>query len=155
MADNYLERRMDDYRSGRLAPKQKPLSSPSKKPRTLTLTFPEGFSILIISPSLTPLARALCEAARAIGLPVSLVSESSREATLFSQHHGLRFYPGFTPERAITDLGNRRSLPDIIFSEIDFEGSIPLHELSPEASPSQQALFYLFAAHPDCRYLLV
>ena len=53
MADNYLERRMDDYRSGRLAPKSRKPSATSLPADALVLRYP-ALRVLLRADALTP-----------------------------------------------------------------------------------------------------
>lgn len=94
MADNYLEHRMDDYRSGRIAAANRP-----RRRRTPTASF-----ILTGSPS--PLLDAVIAAFRVAGTVV-LCGDASPDFRDTAQRTGARLYPygADAPARAHADCG--------------------------------------------------
>ena len=103
MADNFLEKQMEDFRSGRLgrpAPRRGgapagPLSGSAR--------------ILAVCPGVE-FAEPVLEALSGSGAKVAAAISASREATALTQRFGVRFYPLTSPmeperlEAIITDL---------------------------------------------------
>lgn len=94
MADNYLERRMDDYRSGRIAAANRP-----RRRRIPTATF-------LLSGLPSPLLDAVICALRAAGTVV-LCGDDSPAFRETAQRTGARLYPycDDAPARAHADCG--------------------------------------------------
>lgn len=91
MADNYLERKMEELRSGRL-------SAPSACPATtalpadaLVLRYPK-LRVLIADDGLTPLGRAMVNAFIGVGCRVAFFATEADEARQFQQQTGARCY---------------------------------------------------------------
>lgn len=93
MADNYLERRMEDLRSGRLAADTARLHSkaPARNPRRLSITFPE--MRVLVADGLSDTGKAIVKAFRSVGMKVAFCAPSSAEGNLFAQQSGARFCP--------------------------------------------------------------
>lgn len=108
MADNYLEHRMDDYRSGRLTPRHTAAHAASATAASgmaspLALTPCRVFiGTSLDAESVLTLVRSF----RAAGCRVAftLAADESR-GNAVAQQTGARFYPGRLAARAITDYG--------------------------------------------------
>lgn len=122
MADNYLERRMEDYRAGKLAPRQHSASgsgtvSGHKIPGAFTLVFPPQ-SVVVIGGE-TGLLSELVRSLRSVDSKVAFLQRSSKELTTLAQSTGSRYYP-FDPtdtekvEKAIDDLTDRWDRVDVV-----------------------------------------
>ena len=87
MADNYLERKMDEYRSGKRAGAPRRLTSTGQKAGTVTLPI-ERLKVFVTSPDSTLIA-----AFANTGCRVSFCSEDRREGMRIAERTGARFYP--------------------------------------------------------------
>ena len=87
MADNYLERKMDEYRSGKRAGAPRRLTPTGQKAGTVTLPI-ERLEVFVTSPDSTLIA-----AFANTGCRVSFCSEDRREGMRIAERTGARFYP--------------------------------------------------------------
>ncbi|MBD5258131.1 MAG: hypothetical protein HDS52_05530 [Barnesiella sp.] len=93
MADNYLEKKMDDYRCGvSNAPRRSVVSAP-RNPQS-SLGEPQRVALLIANPSLRD---ALIATLRQFQHRVAFAATDNREGTRLAQSHGALFIP-------VTDL---------------------------------------------------
>lgn len=93
MADNYLERRMDDYRAGKLsAPRRKTATSSAATSATPAL---EGSRVMIRcgSTSASPRAAALTSLLAAAGCRVAFTDTDSHGGTLLARSTGAQCHP--------------------------------------------------------------
>lgn len=87
MADNYLERKMDEYRSGKRAGAPRRLTPTGQKAGTVTLPI-ERLEVFVTSPDSTLIA-----AFANTGCRVSFCGEDRREGMRIAERTGARFYP--------------------------------------------------------------
>ena len=87
MADNYLERKMDEYRSGKRAGAPRRLTPTGQKAGTVTLPI-ERLEVFVTSPDI-----ALIAAFANTGCRVSFCGEDRREGMRIAERTGARFYP--------------------------------------------------------------
>lgn len=155
MADNYLERRMEDYRSGRGGSRRLHASSRSGR---LSLPYPHQY-VLVLGGD-TPAGRAVLEAFSHSGATVAFTA--SADGAALAQRTGARYYP-MTAAEAAADMAARGEGPDVV---IVCDGSAPLSEIGhliviigqPAGIPgaiviagtdlAQAARIALMAAHP-------
>ncbi len=117
MADNYLEKQMEDYRRGRVA-----TTTVRRRRGYITLRYPERHLLFIggDAPGIAPIMQRLAEA----GLHVSFTVDnadtdnatnaaSAAEGRRIAQATGARFYPG-SIATALADLAARNESPDAI-----------------------------------------
>lgn len=159
MADNYLERRMEDYRSGRLAVKK-----PVRPARTrgggdsgvMTLEFPP-MNVLVSTPILSPLSEALVRMARTLGARVAVLSDDRAGGARVAQECGARFYPSLPLAEVLADLAARWGGVDVAFSpegvDVGDARLIELRDLG--GDPAAMARLYMFVAHPDNAFFTV
>lgn len=157
MADNYLERKMDDYRAGRLA--QRPASSP--RPRTsndlLTLRYPR-LRVLLWSLHVTPRLEALVKALRSVDMRVAVYTGSA-PATSLCNRHGARCYPpSITIDSVVRDIKAHWGAIDTCIVIDHGVGPLPAATLRADfpqgADPAVIARAILFMLHPDNATLL-
>ncbi len=118
MADNYLERRMEDYRSGRGGSRRLHASSRSGR---LSLPYPHQY-VLVLGGD-TPAGRAVLEAFSHSGATVAFTA--SADGAALAQRTGARYYP-MTAAEAAADMAARGEGPDVV---IVCDGSAPLSEI--------------------------
>lgn len=106
MADNYLERRMEDYRSGRGGSRRLHASSRSGR---LSLPYPHQY-VLVLGGD-TPAGRAVLEAFSHSGATVAFTA--SADGAALAQQTGARYYPMTTAD-AIADMTARGQRPDAL-----------------------------------------
>lgn len=106
MADNYLERRMEDYRSGRGGSRRLHASSRSGR---LSLPYPHQY-VLVLGGD-TPAGRAVLEAFSHSGATVAFTA--SADGAALAQQTGARYYP-MTAADAIADMTARGQRPDAL-----------------------------------------
>lgn len=118
MADNYLEKRMEEYRAGRLAPRTRVVARgvvARREKGEFVIAFPQ-MRVVVLGGSVG-LAEAVAKAFRTVDCQVALCHADSRSLTPFAQRHGLRYYP-FDPavkwERVIDDVTARWGGVDVV-----------------------------------------
>lgn len=163
MADNYLENRMDAYRSGRLARNSRTSASMRRpaRPNTLTLTYPE-LHVAVLSTQFSPLLKSTVSALRSIGAKVafSCPAMTDRNATLFAQESGARYYPASavsSHEFLAADLTRLWGRLDFLIDlqpESVIVNSTHTIPLPSGADPEAIARYLLFLLHPTNASLL-
>lgn len=92
MADNYLEKRMEDYRAGKLAPKRQVVHVPvSKKNGDFCLSF-DCLNVIVLG-GCFELASAVVYAFRKVDCRVALCHVDEKNCRGLSQRSGCRYYP--------------------------------------------------------------
>lgn len=94
MADNYLEKQMEDYRAGKLAPKMRGVhvaSAPSRNPGDFVMTFPQLRVVLLGGD--VRFVEVLARLFRNVECRVALCSPDSKSYTPLAQSTGCRYYP--------------------------------------------------------------
>lgn len=110
MADNYLEKKMEEHRSRPAA--KMPISRGTKAawlPQGLTFEFPE-MRILVPEADASAVGAPLVRLLRSLGMKVAFSGSQSPENRSLAQESGARFYPrssGMTVERMGEDLAAR------------------------------------------------
>lgn len=158
MADNYLERRMDDYRSGRLNTKPTPRTSLPKD--ALVLRYP-AFALLVIAGG-SEYDEVVIEQLCRVGLKVSFTHPDHKAGTALAQRAGARLYPAtMDMEQILADMDVRRTPASLVLvaegCEVPACGPLPAFRYAhvPEVDMPVSARLLLFALHPDCRPLLL
>lgn len=158
MADNYLERKMEEHRSGKATSHTTtPLRSSSLQPG-LHLLYP-AMKIAVFAYS-APQAQPYVEALRAAGLNVALCcSAGGKEATALAQKTGARLYPdSCTYERLLADFSRIGAAPEYIIDLCNCAPSdsrrIRLSGHADKTAPEVLARELLFLIHPDHKQLL-
>ncbi len=117
MADNYLEKQMEDYRRGRVA-----TTTVRRRRGYITLRYPERHLLFIggDAPGIAPIMQRLAEAGLHVSFTVGNTdgadadnAASAAEGRRIAQATGARFYPGGI-EAALADLAARNESPDAI-----------------------------------------
>ena len=93
MADNYLERRMDDYRAGKLKAVRRPAARPTADRGSLPEL--EGTRVLILSPSASASQRvsSLVRLLISAGCKVAFTDSDSRAGNQLAQATGSQCHP--------------------------------------------------------------
>lgn len=94
MADNFLERRMEDYRSGRLKPRLKPVA-----PRE---------AVFIAAPAANEALRRVIAEQRALGRAVSFWTAKPAGSQALAYSSGAMYHPFPTAGEALNDCRRRR-----------------------------------------------
>ncbi|MCM1051417.1 MAG: hypothetical protein NC349_05595 [Paenibacillus sp.] len=118
MADNYLEKRMEEYRSGRLASTSR--STPSmrspRKNNQLSLSYDPMVVVII---GITP-GEELAETIMAftsVGCRVAFTSGNPKASTALAQRSGARYYPeGYAWDAMLADITSRWGEPAIFIA---------------------------------------
>ncbi|MDE6205004.1 MAG: hypothetical protein K2F66_02660 [Duncaniella sp.] len=165
MADNYLEKRMEEYRSGRLAVRSR-TSSSMRAPRrndSLTLRY-EPMTVAVIADVMHPVVAETIGAFTAVGCRVAFMAADVRVGNAVAQRTAARYYPaslgiegmladmishwGGSPEVAVSFMPS--SSPVCVASRW-IDASRWLTDLP---APSVLARHILYLAHPDNAFLL-
>lgn len=129
MADNYLEKQMEDYRAGKLAPKTRAVhvtSAPLRNPGDFVMAFPQLRVVLLGGD--VRLVEVLARMFRDVECRVALCSPDSKSFTPLAQSTGCRYYP-FDPAieakrlAVIYDLTDRWGGVDVVVDLREAEGS--------------------------------
>lgn len=93
MADNYLEKRMEEYRAGKLAPKVRRVVHTSSAPvdGALILNFPM-LNVVIIGGGIALLSETV-RRFRSVGARVAICHSDNRLCTPLAQSCSCRYYP--------------------------------------------------------------
>ena len=141
MADNYLEKRMEEYRAGRLAPRTRVVARGGvvrREKGEFVVEFPQ-MRVIVLGGSVG-LAEAVANAFRTVDCQVALCHVDSRSLTPFAQRHGVRYYP-FDPavkwERVIDDVTARWGGVDVVVDLRDCVDEVALEVQSYAFSENQ------------------
>ena len=104
MADNYLERRMEDLRSGRLAADTARMraKTPARNPHRLSVVFPE--MRILVADGLSDFGKALVKAFRSVGMKVAFCATDATEGRRFAQESGARSCNATRPDTVLADI---------------------------------------------------
>lgn len=131
MADNYLERKMEEYRSGKLSARVKSGVSRSLPKGKIAVDFPPR-TVILAAAAIGPVCRAVVKSFIDAGCRVALVSACHKEATELARSFGARFYPvaGFSPasidsvlDSVVEDVTSHWNIPDTFIFVSDVEGA--------------------------------
>jgi len=158
MADNYLERKMDDYRNGRM--KSAARGGAAARAGTLTpglhISFPPMKVAVFASDAVQ--AQPFVAALRGAGITVALCCrDGGRQAVVLSQQFGLRLYPdGCASDRLLADFSRIGGAPTHV---VDLCGVVTGRRLVPspaaaKTDPAVLARELLFIIHPEHEALL-
>lgn len=147
MADNYLEKHMEDYRAGKLAPKTRAVhvaSAPSRNPGDFVMAFPQLRVVLLGGD--VRFVEVLARLFRDVECRVALCSPDSKSFTPLAQSIGCRYYP-FDPAveakrlAVIDDLTAKWSGVDVVVDlrEAKESEESELSETSEESEQSGQS----------------
>ncbi|MDE7125024.1 MAG: SDR family oxidoreductase [Muribaculaceae bacterium] len=111
MADNYLEKRMEEYRAGKLAARKSVLRvGPAGRPSgELTVRYPR--LRVFITGGASGLGAAMVRAFRKIDCKVAFIDIDHVRGNALAQAHGARFYSG-----DVCDVGRLDSVADDLFN---------------------------------------
>lgn len=170
MADNYLENRMEAYRSGRLATHNRTSASmrAPRKQNRLILTYPP-MTVFIVAHSIDPMVAGTVAAFTGIGCKVAFTTaDDAGESTLLAQRTGARYYPGkLSIDDIIADISGHWGAPDVV---LIFAALLDISDRLPESvrvidavdtciryegtDPAVLARHLLYLSHPDNAFLL-
>lgn len=151
MADNYLEKRMEEYRAGKLAPKAgKSYVARQRKAGEFVVAFPP-MSVLVLCEDAALVSR-VCSCFRKADFQVAFCMTDRREGTRIAQSAGCRFYP--------VDSGDAGQLNGVVDDLADCWGAVDvvadLRGLTDEEfgdSACEVASLLLLHSHPDFRLI--
>lgn len=168
MADNYLENRMEEYRSGRLARHSRSTASmrSPRKDNQLVISYP-SMTVLIISDVIDGFVSETVAAFCRVGCRVALLTDDYKVGKEVAQSTGARYYPSsYSIRSAIEDIYSHWGVePEVV---VDFCGvkesqsiSLAFHRKidglywrNRVQSPSLGARHILYLSHPDNAFLL-
>ncbi|MDO4319028.1 MAG: hypothetical protein Q4C34_00495 [Bacteroidales bacterium] len=162
MADNYLEKRMDDYARGRVSgPHARRTSGP--RPGTAVIKYP--LLTVALSDADSGDADAIVSMFVSAGCKVVFTAADATRGRDIAQSRGGRFYPGGADE-AVTDMASRGEKADVVIAcgtggwpgcarrirlTADTGAAAgPGETVVISATPARAALLCLALAHPDC-----
>ena len=159
MADNYLERRMEEHRASRMVPRLTNKPAPLKSGRVIVEYPPQR---ILVTGGDSPVGQAVIKGFIAMKCPVSFtVSDSTNGATI-AQSTGARYIPG-TLETAI-DWHFKHSDPIKVIIDTqentlsvleDSTFTLPFHPAAIESGPEAIASWCIFASHHANRWLFI
>lgn len=152
MADNYLERRMDEYRRSRqgAAVKHVRPTLSTLRPGQIAVDYPA--QRILVTGGTTPGGQAIIRLFRQFACRVAFTDADSdrADATRLAQLTGAQYHPG-TAEAALNRLATAGDPATVI---VDLDGSLPEAATLPvppealAAGPEALAAWCVFAAHP-------
>lgn len=167
MADNYLERRMEDLRSGRLTADTARMraKAPARNPHRLSVVFPE--MRILVADGLSDFGKALVKAFRSVGMKVAFCATDATEGRRFAQESGARSCNAARPDTVLADILKAWGGLDLIVKAYDgtkkasrteaHDGLPPTLAVNPALFPGETpesiARIALILAHPDFRSL--
>lgn len=129
MADNYLEKQMEDYRAGKFAPKPRHAAHiPAKQPVYPPLR-------VFITGGASGIGRACVEAFREVNAQVAFCDIDQKAGTLTAQKFGARFYPidassSAKLSSALEDVAQRWGDIDVIINNVGVGRFKPLEDMA-------------------------
>ena len=160
MADNYLERRMEEHRASQNTPPRSTYKPAPLKPGRVIINYPP--SRILVTDGDTPTGQAVIRGFIAMKCPVSFTVADSATGASIAQATGARYIPG-SPEDAIEwhsshadpikaniDIGTTRV--DIIEDTVI---SIHFHPQPIKNGPEAITSWCIFALHPANRWLAI
>lgn len=156
MADNYLERRMDEYRrsqQGAATRRAAMHTSPTLKPGQAIIEYPP--MRVLVTDIDTPAAQAVINALRQVNCRVAITGRDHTLGNRLAQKSGAQYHPD-EPKAAIERLAKAG---DPVILAVTFTAAIPdVPTLTPprevlDAGPEATAAWVLYAAHPTSRHL--
>ncbi len=120
MADNYLERRMEEYRSGKFSSRPKAVRTVSRGEGDLVVHFPK--LRVLIAGGLDAVGRAIVGAFRQVDCRVAFFDTDYRQGNLMAQSTGSKFYhtPGHDSlARNISDILDKWGGIDVVVNNMD------------------------------------
>lgn len=151
MADNYLERRMEEYRAGKLVPKRRAVSgSVSRKEGDFILSF-DSMNVIVLGGSLL-FASAVVEVFRKVNCRVALCHSEEKKCRELAQRSGCRYYPfdpddGERRDYVIDDVMDRWGSVDVVVDLRAVDGAVE-GELADNI-----AKLILLHSHPDFSFI--
>lgn len=136
MADNYLEKKMEEYRSGKLGRKSPSQAAAIRRKGELTVKFPQ--LRVYVTGGAGGIGRAIVKAFRETDCRVAFCDIDRKGGTLFAQETGSRFYPLDVTdadglERSLTDVTNEWGNIDVIVNNVGIGDFKPLETLELDA----------------------
>lgn len=114
MADNYLEKKMEDYRRGLTSPKRLP-SAGKSLPGNSSFAL-DGKAVLLVAESLTPVFSATVALFRRFGCKVNLCVRSNPKGLQeLAWRYGCTFHPGSFEEAFEHAQSQRGRLDGVVF----------------------------------------
>lgn len=131
MADNYLERKMEEHRAGKTHSVSRRLSPSGARPGTLTVKFPPRR--VFVTGGAAGIGRAIVTAFRNAGCRVAFCDTDSKAGTATAQATGAQFHPcDVTDADALTATVNRLLHDwgdiDIVINNVGISDFNPLTE---------------------------
>lgn len=171
MADNYLENRMEEYRSGRLAARSRttPSMRSPRKNNGLVLSYGPMVTVMVAD-EVTPLLDAAVATFTAVGCRVAFTAGDAKRGTELAQRTGARYYPSsVAPSSMTADVAARWGEVEVavtfgasstllpagarVIDAAKLESSLTNDsETAPPAARIARHILYL--AHPDNTFLL-
>lgn len=106
MADNYLEKRMDDYLRSRAGSPRRPAAP---RPGRVTVNYPSVR--VVVADGCAPLGRVLVETLRRMQCRVAFTSAAVSEGHALAQATGSQYHPDATPMQAAARLAEAGDPP--------------------------------------------
>lgn len=133
MADNYLERKMEEYRSGKTQQRVVKRTPSGAKPGTINIKFPSRR--VFITGGAKGIGRAIVEAFRNADCKVAFCDKDSKTGTATAQATGAQFYPVDVTDANSLDLCVDRVIKawgdiDVIVNNVGVGNFVPLTESS-------------------------
>ncbi len=169
MADNYIERRIEEYRSGRLKQSKRVVAgriSEISHRDALTLRFPP-MMVIILANTADAVVEAAVRAFSGVGCKVAFTCDDERAGNRLAQSSGARYYPASFTSLDIVDDAERRwgMTPDVavVFDNCKASGRearvVDVECCMPDVSqsgidPSVTARHLLYLSHPENAFLL-
>lgn len=158
MADNYLERKMEEHRSRPAQGRQCSSSPRPAAPGRPVIDYPS--MRVLITGGHTPAGLASIRQFRALQCRVTFTAPTIARPTTIAQQHGAMFIPG-TLAQALSFLSERQDTPAVIIHlddtpvDIDNPGILTLApHPSAALDPEPLARLLAFASHPSNHSLL-
>lgn len=158
MADNYLERKMEEHRSRPAPGRQCSSSSRPAAPGRPVIDYPS--MRVLITAGHTPAGLAAIRQFRALQCRVAFTAPTPSTGATIAQQHGAMYIPG-TPAQALSFLSERQDTPTVIIHlddtpvDIDTPGILTLApHPSATLDPEPLARLLAFASHPSNHSLL-
>lgn len=157
MADNYLEKRMEDYRRSQGAAARRPAGAVSRPGRVI-VAYPAVR--VLVADGCTTEGQAIIEAMRRMQCRVAFTGDDADAGTRLARSSGAQFHPASTPAEAAARLADAGDPPAYIIApaadgvtiERTADGA-RIHTPAPCATAAERAAWAVYAIHPAADWL--
>ncbi|MDE5608125.1 MAG: hypothetical protein K2I64_04235 [Muribaculaceae bacterium] len=155
MADNYLERRMEEHLRRQAAAKPSVSRRPALRAGEVAVRYPSVRVVVTDGCSVT--GQAVIRAFRALGCRVAFTSDDAAAARRLAQTEGAQFHPDADAQTIVTRLTDAGDRPEAVIGvgerRIRFADGSAIAIPTGCVEPADVAAFCCYALHPSTGWM--